>query len=196
MFELIQNTPVGGDCTCGYGVKLDRKYTVKEFVNTVLKNNTDEWGKFEIKRKSKIVDSFEYRYGKLTDEPNRVYGNHKIKEVHAWGGWSAMDYELCIEEVENVKLDKSENNQGLLRFIVKKHDSEESVVVVFKNESDNTYSFVNLTRERIGSSKFMTIEEAIQDMNDQVRKGLIESCTVKGSHPELSMDEIEQIIKK
>lgn len=26
MFELLQNTPVGGDCTCGYDVKLDREY--------------------------------------------------------------------------------------------------------------------------------------------------------------------------
>lgn len=92
----------------------------------------------------------------------------------------------------------SENNKeaGLLRFIVKTHDSEESVVVVFKNESDNTYSFVNLTKERIYSNKFVTVEEAIQNMNDQVRNGLIESYTVKGNHPELSMDEITQIIKE
>lgn len=37
MFKLIQNTPVGGDCTCGYDVKLDREYTIEEFINTVLK---------------------------------------------------------------------------------------------------------------------------------------------------------------
>ena len=66
---------------------------------------------------------------------------------------------------------------------------------VYKRQ-DETYSFVNLTRERICSSRFKTIEEAIHDLNDQVRNGLIESYTVKGNHPELSMDEIAQIIKK
>lgn len=93
-------------------------------------------------------------------------------------------------------MSKNNKEAGLLRFIVKTHDSEESVVVVFKNESDNTYSFVNLTKERIYSNKFVTVEEAIQNMNDQVRNGLIESYTVKGNHPELSMDEITQIIKE
>lgn len=93
-------------------------------------------------------------------------------------------------------MSKNNKEAGLLRFIVKTHDSEESVVVVFKNESDNAYSFVNLTKERIYSNKFVTVEEAIQNMNDQVRNGLIESYTVKGNHPELSMDEITQIIKE
>lgn len=193
MFKMLQSTPVGGDCTCGYDVKLDRGYTVKEFVNTVLKNNTDEWGKFEIKIESKAVDSFEYRYGNLTDEPNRVYGDHKIKEVYASGGWSNMDYDLYLEEEKNLKSNKPENNKesGSLRFIVKTHDGEESAVVVFKNESDNTYSFVNLTKERIYSSKFVTVEEAIQNMNDQVRNGLIESYIMKGNHPELNKDKME-----
>lgn len=87
----------------------------------------------------------------------------------------------------------SENNKesGSFRFIVKTHDSEESVVVVFKNESDNTYSFVNLTKERIYSSKFVTVEEAIQNMNDQVRNGLIKSYIMKGNHPELSKDKMD-----
>lgn len=54
------------------------------------------------------------------------------------------------------------------------------MVVIFKNKSDGTYSFVNLTKEHICSCKFKTIEEAIQDMNDRLRKGLIESYIVKG----------------
>ena len=54
------------------------------------------------------------------------------------------------------------------------------MVVIFKNKSDGTYSFVNLTKEHICSCKFKTIEEAIQDMNDRLRKGLIESYVVKG----------------
>lgn len=200
MFELIQNTPVGGDCTCGYGVKLDRKYTVKEFVNTVLKNYENEWGIFEVKRGSNAVGSFEYSYGNcnLTGKPDADYRDCKIKEVYASGEWSRMDYVLYLEEEKNLKPDKPNNNKesGSLRFIVKEHNGKESIVVIFKNETDETYSFVNLTRERICSSRFKTIEEAIHDLNDQVRNGLIESYTVKGNHPELSMDEIAQIIKK
>lgn len=198
MFELIQNTPVGGDCTCGYDVKLDREYTVAGFVNTVLKKYANEWGIFEVKRGSNTIDSFEYSYGKLASESNNVYQDYKIKEVYASGGWSRMDYVLYLEEEKNLKPDKPNNNKesGSLRFIVKEHNGEESIVVIFKNETDETYSFVNLTRERICSSRFKTIEEAIHDMNDQVRNGLIEPYTVKGNHPELSMDEITQIIKE
>ena len=183
MFKLIQNTPVGGDCTCGYDVKLDREYTIEEFINTVLKNYANEWGIFEVKRGSNTIDSFEYSYGKLASESNNVYQDYKIKEVYASGGWSRMDYVLYLEEEKNLKPDKPNNNK-------------ESIVVIFKNETDETYSFVNLTRERICSSRFKTIEEAIHDLNDQVRNGLIESYTVKGNHPELSMDEIAQIVKK
>ena len=89
---------------------------------------------------------------------------------------------LYLEEEKNLKPDKPNNNKesGSLRFIVKEHNGKESIVVIFKNETDETYSFVNLTRERICSSRFKTIEEAIHDLNDQVRNGLIESYTVKG----------------
>lgn len=31
MFYLVQITPELGDCTCGYEVKLNKEYTVKEF---------------------------------------------------------------------------------------------------------------------------------------------------------------------
>lgn len=193
MFELLQNTPVGGDCTCGYDVKLDREYTIEEFINTVLKKYANEWGIFEVKRGSNAIDSFEYSYGKLASEPNNVYQDCKIKEVYASGGWSRMDYVLYLEEEKNLKPDKPNNNKESrsFRFIIKMHNGEESVVVVFKNELDNTYSFVNLTNECIGSSKFVTVEEAIQNMNDQVRNGLIESYIMKGNHPELSKDKME-----
>ena len=36
MFRLIPTTSVGGDCTCGYKVVLDKPYTVGEFIQTVL----------------------------------------------------------------------------------------------------------------------------------------------------------------
>ena len=132
MFKLIQNTPVGGD-----DVKLDREYTIEEFINTVLKNYANEWGIFEVKRGSNTIDSFEYSYGKLASESNNVYQDYKIKEVYASGGWSRMDYVLYLEEEKNLKPDKPNNNKesGSLRFIVKEHNGKESIVVIFKNES-------------------------------------------------------------
>lgn len=33
MFKMLQSTPVGGDCTCGYNVELDKEYTVAEFID-------------------------------------------------------------------------------------------------------------------------------------------------------------------
>lgn len=123
--------------------------------------------------------------------------NKLLKENNSQNFESGNCHLLVCRSVRKAGGIMSKNNKaaGLLRFIVETHDGEESVVVVFKNESDNTYSFVNLTNERIYSNRFNTVEEAIQNMNDQVRKGLIVSYTVKGNHPELGMDEIGQIIK-
>ena len=66
-------------------------------------------------------------------------------------------------------MSKNNKESGSFRFIVKTHDSEESVVVVFKNESDNTYSFVNLTKERINSSKFVTVDYSAMQPCDYAR---------------------------
>lgn len=44
MFKFIQSTPVSRDCTCGYDIQLDKKYTVKEFIKTVLQEKSNEWG--------------------------------------------------------------------------------------------------------------------------------------------------------
>ena len=97
----------------------------------------------------------------------------KIKQVWANGSWLKINYTILLENIK-------ETQKGALRFIVKKPDGEESVVVIFRNKSDGTYSFVNLTKEHICSCKFKTIDEAIQDMNDRLKKGLIESYVMKG----------------
>lgn len=36
MFSLTRTTPVGGDCTAGYHVNLDKEYTLQEFIDAVL----------------------------------------------------------------------------------------------------------------------------------------------------------------
>lgn len=47
------------------------------------------------------------------------------------------------------------------------------VVGIFRNKSDNTYSFVNLTLGHICTCRFKTEEEAIQDLQSKVESGEI-----------------------
>ena len=94
MITLIQNTPVHGDCTCGYIVTLDKEYTVKEFVLETLKNRSDEWGYFNIENtKGKKVS---YRHGSLESNFAVEIIGQKIKGVYASGGYSRMDYYFYI----------------------------------------------------------------------------------------------------
>jgi len=103
VFKLIQSTPVSGDCTCGYNVKLDREYTVKDFIDTVLSERAGEWGYIGIYDQSDFVGrhfgnpNAEYRYGKLVSYnfPEDILSK-EIKSVSASGGWSRMDYVLHI----------------------------------------------------------------------------------------------------
>ena len=113
------------------------------------------------------------KYTKYDVVLDKNYTVEEFIDAIADGSWLKINYTILLEN-------KQETQKGALRFIVKKPNGEESVVVIFKNKSDGTYSFVNLTKEHICSCKFKTIEEAIQDMNDRLKKGLIESYVVKG----------------
>ena len=102
MFTLRQSSETRGDCTADYAVELDKDYTVGEFVQAVLKNRPDEWGRIAIKTGPIIFAAFstvkcEYRDGKLlSDLPDDMLGK-KVVFVKADGGWSSMDYLLTIE---------------------------------------------------------------------------------------------------
>lgn len=50
---------------------------------------------------------------------------------------------------------------------------DDVVVTILKNKSDNTFSFVNLSKEHICPCKFKSIEDAIEDMNRQIKEGKI-----------------------
>lgn len=156
-------------------VKFDKEYTVKEFIEEMMQTRVGDWGYINIYDNAKRIEQLEYdTAGYYVTSDNE---DHKIKKAYAVRRGSRTDYNICIEYQ---KQKPNKVAKGSLRFIVKKPNEEESVVVIFKNKSDGTYSFVNLTKEHICSCKFKTIEEAIQDMNDRLRKGLIESYVVKG----------------
>ena len=56
-------------------------------------------------------------------------------------------------------------------LVIRKNDTV--VVTILRNKSDNTYSFVNLTKEHICSCRFKSIEDALHDMDLKVKNGEI-----------------------
>ena len=105
MFRLIQTSDTRGDCTASYDVQLDKEYTVKEFLETVLKQKADEWGAFYLMVRSKKLfwqnPGCEYKNG------NRVgpawasiltrYGSRRIVRACSDGGWTRMDYYIWLD---------------------------------------------------------------------------------------------------
>ena len=138
------------------------------------RSDNDKYTKYDVVLDKEAIESLVYNIESI-DYRHCVLQNaeEKIKQVWANGSWLKINYTILLEN-------KKETQKSALRFIVKKPDGEESVVVIFRNKSDSTYSFVNLTKEHICSCKFKTIDEAIQDMNDRLKKGLIESYVMKG----------------
>lgn len=50
------------------------------------------------------------------------------------------------------------------KWLVKRqHDNV--IVTIMKNKSDETYSFINLTKEHICTCKFNSIDDALKDMD-------------------------------
>lgn len=47
------------------------------------------------------------------------------------------------------------------------------VVTIMKNKSDNTYSFVNLTKEHICPCRFKSVEAALADIDERIKEGSI-----------------------
>lgn len=47
------------------------------------------------------------------------------------------------------------------------------MVSIMRNKSDNTYSFVNLTKNHICPCRFNSIEDAVKDMDEKISNGEI-----------------------
>ena len=47
------------------------------------------------------------------------------------------------------------------------------IVTILRNKSDNTYLFVNLTKEHICSCRFNSIGDALHDMDERIKKGTV-----------------------
>lgn len=67
---------------------------------------------------------------------------------------------------------QSEAKKIMRRWLVNR-PKDEVVVAVMKNKVDNTYSFINLTKEHICPCKFESIDDALKDMDERVENGEI-----------------------
>lgn len=54
-----------------------------------------------------------------------------------------------------------------------KRKSGNVMVSIMRNKSDNTYSFVNLTKNHICPCRFNSIEDAVKDMDEKILNGEI-----------------------
>ena len=94
MFSLTITTTVGGDCTAGYRVNLDKEHTLQEFIDAVL-TNKNERGWIKIAKRDCAMynyPGFGYHYGEIQSEPNipeTVYG-YKVKSVISSGRWITL----------------------------------------------------------------------------------------------------------
>lgn len=99
IFNLTFKGPERGDCTAPYWVELDKKYTVEEFIQTVL-TRKDEWGCIRIHQRPPVsrfdYPACNYRYGKLLTNLPKEYLDKTIKFAEADGGWTRMDYVLYL----------------------------------------------------------------------------------------------------
>ena len=50
---------------------------------------------------------------------------------------------------------------------------DEVIVSIFRNKNDNTYSFINLTKGHICPCRFLTINEALMDLEKYIKEGKI-----------------------
>lgn len=103
MFKLKQIRPEGSDCTAPYDVILDKEYTVREFINTVLTNEPREWGYIGIIKRGEVFGDpcCEYSHGELLSHLPDDILDRKIDWARASGGWSRMDYQFRLKETDN-----------------------------------------------------------------------------------------------
>lgn len=100
MFKVVQMGKEHSDGTVPFLVKLDKVYTVREFIDRVLDRRPNEWGHIGIKDD---CNSFfgephcEYRLGKLETNLPEEFLDRVIHAASGDGGYSLMNYLLELE---------------------------------------------------------------------------------------------------
>lgn len=82
----------GGDDTAPYSIYDYKAITASDFVNEVLREEPDEWGRIEVLG----FGSVKYRGGKLLSEVPESWKYLTVVKVTGSGGWSSMDYRIRV----------------------------------------------------------------------------------------------------
>ena len=69
------------------------------------------------------------------------------------------------------KYDEDASNEIQKYLVVRPTD--DVIVMIARNEADNTYSFVNLTKGHICPCKFASVADALADMDRKITAGEI-----------------------
>lgn len=96
--EFVRTGSERGDCTAPYKVTNYKSTTVREFIDEVIRERSNEWGYFSINGGFVLNnDRCEYRYGKLLyDFPDSSVLDKRIDHINGDGGWSRMDYSIYV----------------------------------------------------------------------------------------------------
>lgn len=100
-FELTPAGPVGSDCTAPYNVRLNREYTVAEFIEDALSSwDLGTWGNIRVIYDRAMSDrgpACNYRNGCLLSTIPAEWLAMKVISGVAVGGWSCMDYVIKVD---------------------------------------------------------------------------------------------------
>lgn len=102
-FEIIGKMRV--DCTetrdfTTY-ITMNHPYTVKEFVNDVLRQFPNTWGHIQLYKRGEIwgknIVQCEYEHGHLKTSLPEKYMNREVYKAEAWNDFSRMDIVLTLQ---------------------------------------------------------------------------------------------------
>lgn len=97
MFSLMNN----GSSNGSYTVRLDKEYSVYEFISTLLTDFKHNWGTVRIQQTNCSMFYFpkcDYKFGYISENtiPSDMI-RRKIKSVKAEGSWPKMDYLITLK---------------------------------------------------------------------------------------------------
>lgn len=106
MVKLIYKSGPFGDCTSNYDIQTDAT-TVAEFIEQVLKERSGEHGQFCIHQEgkrwpNKCVCSYDMGAIKRKATDFDAFVEARIKSISANGGWSAMGYDIAVEDFDSL----------------------------------------------------------------------------------------------
>ena len=118
MIKLLYESGPFGDETTNYIVDTDNTY-VSDFINEALKEFPEEWGSVCIFHNNPTVDTIcvcSYKHGAIERKAldYEAYSKAKIKSISSNGGWSAMNYDIEVEDFD--ALPKQEKNDFCMTY--------------------------------------------------------------------------------